>query len=662
METQYISLNMTPSGVNPIFHISQYDVGRLLGFYVYNGSEVVDLDDYTCTVEATRTDGTQITTNVITNNNSGIFAVTATMSNVADKYNCQLVIVDRNTNRVASLPFIMDVVTAALNGNDSSIYNDRTLYQQYNASMQAALANEANNRINADNLEKATRQSAVKTLQGNINSEASTRAAADAVLQGQIDNFVQLPSGSTAADAELVNIRVKADGTSAKTAGDAVRQQVGALKEDLGAILKVSNPLVMTNADAIIGSIENIIIPIKLYRGDKVKLKNIAFTSYPVTVQFISLTDEGLTYPNYKYHNVSVADTKSITLSQDDDINLSDLHFWGGYLAILPSVGGVKINYSTDNGTPIQICTFQSNIPTPTSVTKGEKYVTSQITGVPNGNVHFNMEITHKYGDTRNTLTVGLDGCDFTNIQDAIDNAYDSEENPVTIIVNPGIYPRFSMGNWNNPTLRYISIVGVNRDLCVIKDSSGQYATPPAEILTVGYIANLSFVATHEAVENGTIIESPSYAIHMDFGKQNVRFFNCYFESHQAPAVGIGMHSGEYIEFKQCKFVSMADNATVGQESVDQGALFIHTPTSANHDEPYEFWIEDCCMISENGAYGATFINHKGLAVDNDYTATYIKNMVRTKRKGYEKRVAVNLKPSLFSFGNNLDIMNYSTN
>jgi lysophospholipase L1-like esterase len=264
METQFINLNMTPTGINPTFHIAQYDVGRLLGFYVYNGSEVVDLDGYTCTIEATRTDGTQITADVITTDNQGVFAVTAEMSNVADKYDCQLVIIDSNANRFASLPFIMDVITAALNGNAESISEDRTLYQQYNAAMQAALANEANNRINADNLEKVTRQSAVNTLQNNINTEtterinsitleaetrqiadetlqtninteASTRATQDSLLQSQINQIIA-PSGEAPSAAEVQNARIGADGVTYDTLGNAIRGQVTDLKSALSDI------------------------------------------------------------------------------------------------------------------------------------------------------------------------------------------------------------------------------------------------------------------------------------------------------------------------------------------------------------------------------------------------------------------------------------------
>lgn len=245
MNTQYIRLNMVPAGVLPVMHVSQFDIGRPLGVVVYDGSAEMDLDDYTVTIEATRTDGTPITAAVTTDGNIGAFVTTATMTNKDDLYPAQLVIVDGDNNRVASLPFMMRVVKAAMDENSETIEEDAPLYQQYNAAIQAMLVSigaditaEATARQNAIAAEAATRAAADTTLQNNINAEASTRATQDAVLSARMDTFASLPDGSTAGNAELLDIRVGANGITYPSAGDAVRSQVSDLKSTLENAIK----------------------------------------------------------------------------------------------------------------------------------------------------------------------------------------------------------------------------------------------------------------------------------------------------------------------------------------------------------------------------------------------------------------------------------------
>ena len=69
-----------------------------------------------------------------------------------------------------------------------------------------------------------------------VNGNIQTQNGNIAVLVTRMDTFASLPDGSTAGDAELLDIRVGANGLTYPSAGDAVRTQVDDLKNALSEI------------------------------------------------------------------------------------------------------------------------------------------------------------------------------------------------------------------------------------------------------------------------------------------------------------------------------------------------------------------------------------------------------------------------------------------
>lgn len=255
-----------------------------------------------------------------------------------------------------------------------------------------------------------------------------------------------------------------------------------------------------------------------------------------------------------------------------------------------------------------------------------------------------------------NYIVVAKKGGDYNNLTEAVLNSNTGD----VILLMPGIYENEVVEAWG----KTIYVIGISKTDCIIKNSTGAYHTPPLEASS-GLFKNLSII--HEKNSNTTGVNG--YAIHIednDTANKNLVFENCYIESQNNWAIGMGMRGGCYVEFNKCDLVGN-DNS--------HGGLFFH---DSNEDE-YLGEQTIRCIDTNIFSIGTNTSDLKiqsqckdGSTVNVEFIRTNVRNLTNGKQtkvflndnNGVYTNVTniedlTNFNLSKGSYGNSMEILNY---
>lgn len=213
--------------------------------------------------------------------------------------------------------------------------------------------------------------------------------------------------------------------------------------------------------------------------------------------------------------------------------------------------------------------------------------------------------------DNNNVITVGQ-GNEYATIQAAVNAAADSKDNPITILIMPGIYNE----SVDVEGQRHLSLIGVNKKTCIVRNDTGDYNNAPLKIEGDVMVKNLTFISTHDATTNVPVDSLRSYAVHADFdGAGTAEFIDCDMISMQNAAFGCGLHQDQTVKLIRCNLFS---HTPTESSMLINGSLYCHSAVAANTSDQHLI-IDDCHV--ESDLSWATYINDANLT-NGDKTGT----------------------------------------
>lgn len=262
-----------------------------------------------------------------------------------------------------------------------------------------------------------------------------------------------------------------------------------------------------------------------------------------------------------------------------------------------------------------------------------------------------------------NIVSIAKEGGDFSKPSDALLNVSDSIENPITLQIAPGVYSD-SLNGWG----RYVSVIGVDREHCVIKNDLNDYYRPPVDAAPNNVYKNLTIHA--QATASTETNEMPAYGVHFDLSGRGLDlddakhqgtclFENCNIFSEYSHGLGAGLSKKTKLVFRNCDFYSPRLNA-----------LRIHgyMPAELATEQNAEFIN---CRFWNDGSLEPIVLQDPNMTNPDTFDTTFtFQNCVAWNENGQVNLLAVqqapktsddvvgNIKLGKGSFGNNISALN----
>lgn len=256
----------------------------------------------------------------------------------------------------------------------------------------------------------------------------------------------------------------------------------------------------------------------------------------------------------------------------------------------------------------------------------------------------------------KNIITVAKSGGDYNTIMGAVNAYINDVNNPLTILLAPGIY-------LESIDLRgkYISVVGMNKNTCIVRNDDGDYWKPPFNLSAQNHLYNLTVISTAD-VPTGASPGLVPYAIHADGSTLEglTSINNCIARCTVNVAIGMGLANNHTILIDRCEVDSDVNGLTCHNKqangAINQRLIVRNSVIKSGNENA--FFAQDA-NHREGGGYGDardtvysfynnifwSEINGKTNAVGGDAS------LETGKRWGY-------IKISDDSFGNNIAELN----